>query len=281
LDTFTQKDWKKFLDEKNWHPASCMFPMMGEEDSGELAHLVGSIKSTGLQNPIVLLKGKVVDGRNRLKACAQAGVEPLFVEWVDDGKISIEGWVAAQNAQRRNLTPSQLAYAAIEASKHIHPTEEEKRKFCQGGTKWDKRIFLCNMFGTGRHYYSDMEGIDRWARGESWNGEGIEWRWPKGASRPRLDILESIKTGVHSISSACRMVDYFIAQANDPTITEQEMKDCPTGQLASEFVALIPKHIMEKAYKEASQWLKGEKLVRLKRYWQRMDKEYTWNDEKS
>jgi len=240
---------------------------------------VDSIRSAGLLNPIVLLKGKVLDGRNRLLACKLAGVTPSFVEWDGD---SLEEWVVAQNANRRNLSQSQKAFAALYIIKNFQPTAEQKKRFVDGGRKWDRRIFICNMFGgLDRHFFSDIVDIDRWARGESWDGKGHVWRWPHGSPRPRLDILENIKNGVHSISSCCRLVEFLIAQQSDPSITEPEMKECPTGQLASEFVALFPKHIMEKAYQEARLWLKGEKRARLERYWERMDKEYTWNQDES
>jgi hypothetical protein len=44
---------------------------------------------------------------------------------------------------------------------------------------------------------------------------------------------------------------------------------------------LIPQHIMVKAYEETLTWLEGEKRERLRKYWERMDKEFTWNKEKS
>jgi hypothetical protein len=268
-----KSSWENLCDSKNWHPAAGMFPMMGTED-GEFAGLVSSIKSVGLMNPIVLWDGKVLDGRNRLLACKEAGVEPRFVDWDGTGG-SLEEWVVAQNATRRNLNQSQKAVAALYVIKNFKPTEEQKKKFTDGGTKWDKRIFICNMFGLDRHYYSDIVAIEKWSNMESSD------RWPTPSSRLRPEVIEDIKTGLHSIISTIRKIEFWIAQASDPTITEQEVKECPTGQLAREFVGLIPKHIMEKAYREAKDWLEGEKLSRLNRYWERMDKEYTWNQEKS
>jgi hypothetical protein len=94
-------------------------------------------------------------------------------------------------------------------------------------------------------------------------------------------VLENIKDGLQSISSTCRLIEFWNAQAKDPTITEPEMKDCPTGQLASEFVAVVPKVSMELAYIDALKRLKGDPLVRLKRYWERMGKEYApWGEKK-
>lgn len=266
------KGWKKLCESKNWHAAASVFPMMGEED-GELDGLKLSIEQQGLLNPVTMLNGKVLDGRNRLLACKLSGIKPQFVDWDGTGG-SPEAWVVSQNVLRRSLSPSQKAYAALPIIKNYEPTEDEKKKFTLNGKKkWDRRIFICNMFGgLDRHFFSDIVAIEKWTKMEASD------RWPTASPRPRPDLMELIKTGVHSISSMCRHIDFLIAQMSNPAITEEEVVKCPTGQLASEFVALIPKHIMEIAYKEALKWLKGEKLARLNRYWERMDKEYAWNE---
>jgi hypothetical protein len=269
------KDWSQLCEPKNWHPAANMFPLMNADD-GELAGLVESIKSTGLLNPIVMLDGKVLDGRNRLLACKLAEVTPRFVEWDGSGG-SLEEWVVAQNANRRNLNPSQKAVAALYVIRNFNETPAQKERFCLGGRKWDRRIFICNMFGgIDRHFCSDVVAIEDWTRRvphKRWNDQV--------PSRLRPDVLENIKTGLQSISSTCRMIEFWNAQAKDPTITEPEIRDCPTGQLASEFVAVVPKVSMELAYADALRRLKGDSLVRLKRYWERMGKEYApWGEKK-
>jgi DNA modification methylase len=78
----------------------------------ELEALAGDIAEKGLLNPVVLLDGKVLDGRNRLRACAKAGVEPLFTKWHENGLSALD-FVIAQNLQRRDLTFDQrVALAA-------------------------------------------------------------------------------------------------------------------------------------------------------------------------
>ena len=63
--------------ERQVHPAALAFPMMPEKELRELAE---DIKTHGLLEPIGLLDGKILDGRNRLKACELAEVEPRFTE---------------------------------------------------------------------------------------------------------------------------------------------------------------------------------------------------------
>ena len=86
-----------------------MFP---ELPDWELRALADDIKEKGLLHPIVLYKGKILDGRNRHKACKLAGVKPRFAEW--KGKGSPLEWVVSENLIRRHLTSSQRAVLALD-----------------------------------------------------------------------------------------------------------------------------------------------------------------------
>lgn len=89
------------------HPAAELFPFMSDE---ELAELAADIRAHGLLEPIVLLGGLVLDGRNRLRACEAAGVEPSFIEWDGSGDPAV--WVLSKNLKRRHLSTSQRAMVA-------------------------------------------------------------------------------------------------------------------------------------------------------------------------
>jgi hypothetical protein len=91
-----------------YHAVANIFPMMGEP---EFSDLKADIAKNGLKLPIWLHEGKIVDGRNRYKACLEVGgnVE-RFEEW--DGVGSLVEFAASLNLQRRNLSQSQKAMAA-------------------------------------------------------------------------------------------------------------------------------------------------------------------------
>lgn len=89
------------------HPAAQCFPMHSEERLRELAD---DIADNGLIDPIALCDGKVLDGRNRLKACQLAGVEPRFVEHDGDPVA----YVRSKNAMRRDLAPDQRRACLID-----------------------------------------------------------------------------------------------------------------------------------------------------------------------
>ncbi|KUN02148.1 plasmid replication/partition related protein [Streptomyces yokosukanensis] len=87
-----------------------LFPALDEEDLNALAD---NIKEKGLIHPVVLDRdGRVIDGRNRLKACEIAGVEPAYTTYEGDDP---DGYVLSANAHRRNLTKGQLAMITAKA----------------------------------------------------------------------------------------------------------------------------------------------------------------------
>lgn len=53
------------------HPAAQMFPEMEQED---LNKLYESVKKNGVQKPIILYDGKLLDGRNRVRAALIGGI---------------------------------------------------------------------------------------------------------------------------------------------------------------------------------------------------------------
>lgn len=77
----------------------------------EYAALCKSVSEIGLLNPIVLYQGMVLDGWNRYCACLDEMVLAPTVELASD--IDPQVYVIAQNKERRHLTQSQLATAAI------------------------------------------------------------------------------------------------------------------------------------------------------------------------
>jgi ParB-like chromosome segregation protein Spo0J len=90
----------------NYHELACIFPLMTED---ELQHLADDILENGLQAPIELFEGKILDGRNRYEACLLANWQPDFVEWVGDDPLA---YVLSANLHRRHLTESQRAMIA-------------------------------------------------------------------------------------------------------------------------------------------------------------------------
>jgi hypothetical protein len=88
------------------HPIAALFPMMTED---ELAELADDILSNGLIHPIVVDgDGVLIDGRNRLRACEIAGVEPKFQQLNGHDAAA---FIVSVNLERRNLSKGQQAIA--------------------------------------------------------------------------------------------------------------------------------------------------------------------------
>jgi hypothetical protein len=86
-----------------FHQLADLFPLM---EGAEFDALVADIKKNGLHYPIFLYEGKILDGRNRYRACLAAGFEPA----VRNGDHHIgdpAGFVISRNIHRRHLTAKQ------------------------------------------------------------------------------------------------------------------------------------------------------------------------------
>lgn len=94
-------------DTLDFHPLSNAYRLMEGEEFDEL---VADIGDNGLLEPIVIHEGLILDGRNRYRACLEAGVEPEYVEWSGEAG-SPEAFVLAKHT-RRNVTKGQHAMAA-------------------------------------------------------------------------------------------------------------------------------------------------------------------------
>jgi hypothetical protein len=80
--------------------------MLADDEAKALAH---DVFEHGLREPITLLEGKILDGRNRYFACLDAGVKPRFTHYKGDNPAA---YVISHNLRRRHLDESQRAMVA-------------------------------------------------------------------------------------------------------------------------------------------------------------------------
>ncbi len=93
-----------------FHKYADIFPLMDDVALNELA---ADIKATKQHNPIWLYEGKILDGRNRFKACTIAKVKPFYSTYRGDDPI---GFVLSLNLKRRHLNDAQLAEVALKVA---------------------------------------------------------------------------------------------------------------------------------------------------------------------
>lgn len=98
----------------SYHPLADVFPLI---EGADFDDLVASIKKCGLIHPIVLFEGRILDGRNRYRACLAAGIEPDFVDFDEVDPEKQAALVEALNVTRRHLSDSQRALLAAQLTK--------------------------------------------------------------------------------------------------------------------------------------------------------------------
>lgn len=122
-----------------FHPFADVFRLI---DGAEFSGLVADIAANGLRERIVVWDGQILDGRNRLRACVDAGVldgdlppdgHDLWISHfrrfvpVQDGDPA--AFVLSLNAHRRHDSKSQIAWAVAELSRLRHGGDRRSSEF--------------------------------------------------------------------------------------------------------------------------------------------------------
>jgi ParB-like chromosome segregation protein Spo0J len=126
------------------HPAAEIFPMM----TGDAwSSFVADIKTNGVQHPVIVHDGMILDGRNRYAAAQEAGVECPTKEYPGGDPVA---YIMSANVQRRHLTTAQrAAFAAELASMQLGSNQHSKKE----GTSNDVPITIdeaASMLAVGR-----------------------------------------------------------------------------------------------------------------------------------
>jgi hypothetical protein len=90
------------------HPVAMLFPNMNDAD---FAALVEDIRQNGVRVPILVRRGKIIDGRHRYRACQTLGLPCPVTQW--NGR---DPWLEAQS---RNLVRRQLAKDQVYAIRKL------------------------------------------------------------------------------------------------------------------------------------------------------------------
>jgi hypothetical protein len=105
------------MNQYEFHPFADAFPIMTDQ---EHAALVADIKAHGLEECIRIYDGRILDGRNRYKACIELGLDPANFVIENDCLIVNDkealAFVISKNLVRRHLNESQRAMVAAKLS---------------------------------------------------------------------------------------------------------------------------------------------------------------------
>ena len=110
-----------------FHDIANVWPMMDDDKIRELAD---DIKANGLISPIWTFEGKILDGRNRYKACLFAQIKPELKEYKGDEPTA---FAVSLNDKRRHMNKSQLGAIGAELEPFF-AKDAKKRQKEHGGT---------------------------------------------------------------------------------------------------------------------------------------------------
>jgi len=109
-----------------FHPVTEIFPPM---EPAVFQALVDDIAVHGQQDPILVLKGEIIDGRHRYQACQQLGREPLLREIQLNAGDPL-ALVISLNLHRRHLSEGQRAIIAARLATLPHGRPDANAQIC-------------------------------------------------------------------------------------------------------------------------------------------------------
>ena len=172
------------------HPAAEAFPKM---DDGRYAELLDDIRRNGQREPITICDGMILDGRNRHRACIEAGVEPQFREYEGDP------WAFAWslNGARRDLEDVRRALIKLECDR--------------GSAKWAAK--LAKITEDGRQKKSKaMTGLPRAEKGERRKSDVVDHSDPP---HQKKHVAREARAAEAHVSSSTMARAEFIAKRPD------------------------------------------------------------------
>jgi len=173
-----------------FHEAAGIFPLM---QGDELDQLAESIRDKGQQVDIELYEGKIIDGRNRYRACLMADVEPEFSDVTIDG--SLTDYVMSLNLHRRHLNESQRAMVAAKAKERYTAEAKERQKQSKGRGKKGVVNLPPQKTGKARDKAGDAVGV---------SGSSVDHA-TKVVATGAPEVIAAVESGELPVSKAAKL----------------------------------------------------------------------------
>jgi hypothetical protein len=198
VKVYQREDWRELKP----HPAAEVFALMNED---ERAGMVAGMREHGYrkEHPVIICAGLVADGRNRLAACLETGVEPWFADYEGDDVLS---FIVSANLDRRHLNTSQRAMAAVDFIPFYAAAAREKQREAGGDKVSDEARALCpNSDKT----LAETENRPIRATEQAGKKLGVGRQITDEARQVRLnapELAEEVKAGRLTVAAALKQV---------------------------------------------------------------------------
>jgi hypothetical protein len=234
-----------------FHPVTEIFPLIEGED---FAELVKDVAEHGLLQAICLHPdGRIIDGRNRYRACLQAGKEPHFTTW--NGEGSLVAFVVSLNLKRRQLTAAQRAAASL-ASLPMLEAEAKERTRTSGPGMYGGKPPMAKM--------SQAVGPSREQAAKIFQVAGVYVQQAKTIQRVAPEKIAEIKAGAKTIPGVLRELKAEGRLTTRSTTGDRERKRRVTAAMRDDDALF---QFIEKLYEDLLEKRRAHKHERLKRNW--------------
>jgi ParB-like chromosome segregation protein Spo0J len=183
------------------HAYANLFPMLSDEKLSELAE---DIEKNGQREPILLLDGKVLDGRNRMAACKLKGIEPI-TKIVTDIEDPV-AYVLSLNLHRRHLTPSQASMCAARARELYEQQAKERQQARKG-----------NQAGASPENLPELKPSDaRDAAGKAFgvSGKSVDYA-KKVIDKGIPELAKAVDEGRMAVSTAASLAEMPVTKQQE------------------------------------------------------------------
>lgn len=173
-----------------FHPAANLFAVLPDN---QLDKLADDIAANGLLTPIQLCEGKIIDGRNRYKACLLRN--PKAIRTIEVNPADPVAYVLSLNMHRRHLTETQKSLVAAKAEEVYKAKAKQRQRGGQGGVLLKEN--LPEATGQARDQAGAAVGV---------SGKSVDYASAvlKNGS-PKL--VEACEKGQVAISSAAKLAE--------------------------------------------------------------------------
>jgi ParB-like chromosome segregation protein Spo0J len=187
------------------HPAADLFPKMGR---AEYETLKADIQANGLRSAIVFWRGQLIDGRHRIQACDELGINwENFAEETGADKDPVTEALSL-NLHRRHLSLSQLAMVA-DRVRGIYD-DEGKTALAEGQKSGGKKS------GNGRKssFVANLpqsKNTGKKSRDKAAEAVGVSGKLADAAKKVRskgtAELQQAVESGDVSVTAAALVAD--------------------------------------------------------------------------